>query len=99
MSKKPLTEEKEQQVREEEEAGEVEHEVVQEDGQPPVVVRSGVTRPSRLTVAYHASSSSHLIDVLPAASMPATALSSNPTRQPITAERAVPSDLTAATGH
>ena len=56
-------------------------------------------RPSRVTVADHSSSSSHLIDVVPAASMPATtSLASNPLHQPITAERAVPSQRTTVSG-
>ena len=66
----------------------------------PVVARSS-RRPSRITATDHSSSSSHLIDAIPAASMPATiaARSSNPMQQTITAERAVPNDRIAATGH
>ena len=72
-------------------------EVVQEDGQSPVVVRSS-RRASRIAAAAHASS--HLIDVVPAASIPATtSLDSNPLHQPITADRAIPTDLTAVSGH
>ena len=77
----------------------------QDSSSPAVVVSSSGgdgtanRRASRSAAAEHKSSSSHLIDMIPAASVPALALKNNPTHQPITAERALPTDTTAATGH
>ena len=96
---------KEESKEQDEQLDESQQQHQQREVHSPAIVSgnsSGSTasrRPSRLTATDHTSSSSHLIDVLPAASMPATSLSSNPTHQPITAERALPRDYTAATGH